>query len=148
MEVTSTAGDSVYAKDQIFLYDNKTYIENQYSFSNSSCATSFGSFDYSGTTYTSPQASSYDNASFVSVSASQNHTGTVNDNSSNELDNSTYILLIYNRTPSRCGNQIEVKPVYPKSTSELQMETSTSCSSSRIFNITDNSNMEKVYTSQ
>ena len=106
VEVTSTAGDSVYAKDQIFLYDNKTYIENQYSFSNSSCATSFGSFDYSGTTYTSPQASSYDNASFVSVSASQNHTGTVNDNSSNDLDNSTYVLLIYDSTPSRCGDKI------------------------------------------
>ena len=130
------------------LYDNKTHIDNQYFFSNSSFTTSISSFDYSGTTYTSPQASSYDNASFVAVSASQNHTGTVNDNSSNELDNNTYNLLIYNRTPRRCGNQIEVKPIYPNSTSELQMETSTSCFSSRIFNITDNSNMEKVYTSQ
>ena len=74
-----------------FLYDNKTHIDNQYFFSNSSFTTSISSFDNSGTTYTSPQASSYDNASFVSVSASQNHTGTVNDNSSNDLDYSTYV---------------------------------------------------------
>ena len=57
-EVTSTAGDSVHVKEQIFLYDNKTYIENQYFFSNSSCTTSLSSFVYSGTTYTSPLASS------------------------------------------------------------------------------------------
>ena len=125
-EVTSTAGDSVHVKEQIFLYDNKTYIENQYFFSNSSCTTSLSSFVYSGTTYTSPLASSYDNASFVSVSASQNNTGKVYDTSSNELDNSTYVLLIKNTTSSNgCGAdyQIEVKSVYPKSTTELQMDT-------------------------
>ena len=77
MEITSTAGDSVYAKEQIFLYDNKTYIENHYFFSNSSCTTSLSSFAYSGVTFISPLASSYDNASFVSVSASQNNTGKV-----------------------------------------------------------------------
>ena len=64
-EVTSTAGDSVHVKEQIFLYDNKTYIENQYFFSNSSCTTSLSSFAVSGVTITSPLASSYDNASFV-----------------------------------------------------------------------------------
>ena len=32
-EITSDAGDSVHAKEQIFLYDNKTYIENLYFFS-------------------------------------------------------------------------------------------------------------------
>jgi len=147
-EITSDAGDSVHAKEQIFLYDNKTYIENLYFFSNSSCTTSLSSFVYSGTTYTSPLASSYDNASFVSVSASQNNTGKVYDTSSNELDNSTYVLLIYNSTPSRCENKIEVKPVYPKSTTELQMETSTYCFSSRTFNITDNRTMGRVYTAQ
>ncbi len=149
-DLTSTAGDSVYGKEQIFLYDNKTYTENLYFFSNSSCTTSLSSFTDAdgGTSYTSPLASSFDNASFVSVSASQNHTGKVYDTSSNELDNSTYVLLIYNSTPSRCGNKIEVKPVYPKSTSELQMETSTFCFSSRTFNITDNSTMERVYTPQ
>ena len=146
--ITSTAGDSVYVKEQIFLYDNKTYFENQYFFSNSSCTTSLSSFAVSGTTYTSPQVSSYDNASFVSVSASQNNTGKVYDTSSNELDNSTYVLLIYNSTPSRCENKIEVKPVYPKSTTELQMETSTYCFSSSTFNITDNSTMKRVYTPQ
>ena len=149
-DLTSTAGDSVYGKEQIFLYDNKTYTENLYFFSNSSCSTSLSSFTDAdgGTSYTSPLASSFDNASFVSVSASQNHTGKVYDTSSNELDNSTYVLLIYNSTPSRCGNKIEVKPVYPKSTSELQMETSIFCFSSRTFNITDNSTMERVYTPQ
>ena len=146
--ITSDAGDSVHAKEQIFLYDNKTYIENLYFFSNSSCTTSLSSFAVSGTTYTSPLARSYDNASFVSVSASQNNTGKVYDNSSNELDNSTYVLLIYNSTPSRCGNKIEVKPVYPKSTSELQMETSTYCFNFGNFNITDNSTMKRVYTPQ
>ena len=149
-EITSTAGDSVHVKDQIFLYDNKTYIENIYFFSNSSCTTSLSSFTDAdgGTSYTSPLASSFDNASFVSVSSSQNHSGKVYDNSSNELDNSTYVLLIYNSTPSRCENKIEVKPVYPKSTTELQMETSTYCFSSSTFNITDNSTMKRVYTPQ
>ena len=147
--ITSDAGDSVHAKEQIFLYDNKTYIENLYFFSNSSCTTSLSSFVYSSTTYTSPVANSYDNASFVSVSASQNNTGKVYDNSSNELDNSTYVLLIFNSTSSRCGaNTIEVKSVYPKSTTELQMDTRTLCSSSRTFNITDNRTMGMVYTAQ
>ena len=147
--ITSDAGDSVHAKEQIFLYDNKTYIENQYFFSNSSCTTSLSSFVFSGTTYTSPLASSYDNASFVSVSASQNNTGKVYDNSSNELDNSTYVLLIFNSTSSRCGaNTIEVKSVYPKSTTELQMDTRMLCLNSRTFNITDNRTMGRVYTPQ
>ena len=148
-EITSDAGDSVHAKEQIFLYDNKTYIENLYFFSNSSCTTSLSSFVYSGTTYTSPLASSYDNASFVSVSASQNNTGKVYDTSSNELDNSTYVLLIFNSTSSRCGaNTIEVKSVYPKSTTELQMDTRMLCLNSRTFNITDNRTMGRVYTPQ
>ena len=148
-EVTSTAGDSVHVKEQIFLYDNKTYIENQYFFSNSSCTTSLSSFVYSGTTYTSPLASSYDNASFVSVSASQNNTGKVYDTSSNELDNSTYVLLIFNSASSNCsGDLIGVKSVYPKSTTELQMDTSTNCFNSRTFNITDNRTMGRVYTAQ
>ena len=147
--ITSDAGDSVHAKEQIFLYDNKTYIENQYFFSNSSCTTSLSSFAYSGTTYTSPLASSYDNASFVSVSASQNNTGKVYDNSSNELDNSTYVLLIFNSASSSCsGDLIGVKSVYPKSTTELQMDTSTNCFNSRTFNITDNRTMGRVYTAQ
>ena len=106
LSVTSTAGDSVYGKEQIFLYDNKTYFENLSFFSNSSCTTSLSSFAYSGVTFTSPLAGSYDNASFVSVSASQNNTVKVYDNSSNELDNGTYVLLIYNSTPSRCENKI------------------------------------------
>ena len=147
--ITSDAGDSVHAKEQIFLYDNKTYIENLYFFSNSSCTTSLSSFVYSSTTYTSPLASSYDNASFVSVSASQNNTGKVYDNSSNELDNSTYVLLIFNSASSNCsGDLIGVKSVYPKSTTELQMDTSTNCFNSRTFNITDNRTMGRVYTAQ
>jgi hypothetical protein len=148
-QTTSTAGDSVHVKDQIFLYDNKTYIQNQYFFSNSSCTTSLSSFVYSSTTYTSPVANSYDNASFVSVSASQNNTGKVYDNSSNELDNSTYVLLIFNSASSNCsGDLIGVKSVYPKSTTELQMDTSTNCFNSRTFNITDNRTMGRVYTAQ
>ena len=148
-QTTSTAGDSVHVKDQIFLYDNKTYIQNQYFFSNSSCTTSLSSFDVSGTTITSPLASSYDNASFVSVSASQNNTGKVYDNSSNELDNSTYVLLIFNSASNNCsGDLIGVKSVYPKSTTELQMDTSTNCFNSRTFNITDNRTMGRVYTAQ
>ena len=147
--ITSDAGDSVHVKDQIFLYDNKTYIQNQYFFSNSSCTTSLSSFDYSGTTFTSPLASSYDNASFVSVSASQNNTGKVYDNSSNELDNSTYVLLIFNSASSNCsGDLIGVKSVYPKSTTELQMDTRMLCLNSRTFNITDNRTMGRVYTAQ
>ena len=147
--ITSDAGDSVHAKEQIFLYDNKTYIENQYFFSNSSCTTSLSSFAFNGVTYTSPVANSYDNASFVSVSASQNNTGKVYDNSSNELDNSTYVLLIFNSASSNCsGDLIGVKSVYPKSTTELQMDTSTNCFNSRTFNITDNRTMGRVYTAQ
>jgi len=147
--ITSDAGDSVHAKEQIFLYDNKTYIQNQYFFSNSSCTTSLSSFDVSGTTITSPLASSYDNASFVSVSASQNNTGKVYDNSSNELDNSTYVLLIFNSASNNCsGDLIGVKSVYPKSTTELQMGSSTNCFNSRTFNITDNMTMNRVYTPQ
>ena len=147
--ITSDAGDSVHAKEQIFLYDNKTYIENLYFFSNSSCTTSLSSFAFNGVTYTSPVANPYDNASFVSVSASQNNTGKVYDNSSNELDNSTYVLLIYNGTSSGCGvDQIGVKPVYPKSTTEVQTTSSADCFSSRTFNITDNKTMDTVYTPQ
>ena len=147
--ITSDAGDSVHAKEQIFLYDNKTYIENLYFFSNSSCTTSLSSFAFSGVTFTSPLASSFDNASFVSVSASQNNTGKVYDNSSNELDNSTYVLLIFNTTSSVCsGYLIGVKSVYPKSTTELQMDTSTNCFNSRTFDITDNRTMGMVYTAQ
>ena len=149
LDLTSTAGDSVYGKEQIFLYDNKTYFENLYFFSNSSCTTSLSSFDYSSETYTNPLTTTFDNASFVSVSASQNNTGKVYDNSSNELDNSTYVLLIYNSTSSRCGaDEIEVKPVYPKSTTELQMGGSKSCFSSRTFNVTDNTTLNSIYTSQ
>ena len=148
-EITSTAGDSVHVKDQIFLYDNKTYIENQYFFSNSSCTTSLSSFAFSGVTFTSPLASSYDNASFVSVSASQNNTGKVYDKSGTEIDNSTYVLLIFNSASSLCsGDLIGVKSVYPKSTTELQMDTSTNCFNSRTFNITDNRTMGRVYTPQ
>ena len=148
-DLTSTAGDSVYGKEQIFLYDNKTYIENQYFFSNSSCTTSLSSFAFSGTTFTSPLATAFDNASFVSVSASQNNTGKVYDNSSNELDNSTYVLLIFNGISSGCGaDKIGVKPVYPKSTTELQMTSGKSCFSSRTFNITDNNTTSRVYTPQ
>jgi hypothetical protein len=148
-QTTSTAGDSVHVKDQIFLYDNKTYIQNQYFFSNSSCTTSLSSFAVSGVTITSPLASSYDNASFVSVSASQNNTGKVYDNSSNELDNSTYVLLIFNSASNNCsGDLIGVKSVYPKSTTELQMGSSTNCFNSRTFNITDNMTMNRVYTPQ
>ena len=147
--ITSDAGDSVHAKEQIFLYDNKTYIENLYFFSNSSCTTSLSSFAFNGVTYTSPVANSYDNASFVSVSASQNNTGKVYDNSSNELDNSTYVLLIFNSASSNCsGDLIGVKSVYPKSTTELQMGSSTNCFNSRTFNITDNMTMNRVYTPQ
>ena len=147
--ITSDAGDSVHAKEQIFLYDNKTYIENLYFFSNSSCTTSLSSFAFNGVTYTSPVANPYDNASFVSVSASQNNTGKVYDNSSNELDNSTYVLLIFNSASSNCsGDLIGVKSVYPKSTTELQMDTTTNCFSSRTFNITDNRTMGMVYTAQ
>ena len=147
--ITSDAGDSVHIKKQIFLYDNKTYIENLYLFSNSSCTTSLSSFAFNGVTYTSPVANSYDNASFVSVSASQNNTGKVYDNSSNELDNSTYVLLIFNSASSNCsGDLIGVKSVYPKSTTELQMDTSTNCFNSRTFNITDNRTMGRVYTAQ
>ena len=148
-QTTSTAGDSVHVKDQIFLYDNKTYIQNQYFFSNSSCTTSLSSFASSGVTFTSPLASSYDNASFVSVSASQNNTGKVYDTSSNELDNSTYVLLIFNSASNNCsGDLIGVKSVYPKSTTELQMGSSTNCFNSRTFNITDNMTMNRVYTPQ
>ena len=147
--ITSDAGDSVHAKEQIFLYDNKTYIENLYFFSNSSCTTSLSSFAFNGVTYTSPVANSYDNASFVSVSASQNNTGKVYDNSSNELDNSTYVLLIFNSASNNCsGDLIGVKSVYPKSTTELQMGSSTNCFNSRTFNITDNMTMNRVYTPQ
>ena len=148
-EITSDAGDSVHAKEQIFLYDNKTYIENQYFFSNSSCTTSLSSFTSSGVTFTSPLATAFDNASFVSVSASQNVTGKVYDNSSNELDNSTYVLLIFNGISSGCGaDKIGVKPVYPKSTTELQMTSGKFCFSSRTFNITDNRTMNRKYTPQ
>ena len=149
MNMTSTAGDSVHMKEQVFLYDNKTYISNLYFFTNSFCTTTLSSFDLSGTTFTSPQLRSYDNASFVSVSASQNNTGKVYDNSSNELDNSTYVLLIFNSASSNCsGDLIGVKSVYPKSTTELQMDTSTNCFNSRTFNITDNRTMGRVYTPQ
>ena len=145
----STAGDSVHFKEQVFLYDNKTYISNLYLFTNSSCTTTLSSFDLSGTTFTSPQLRSYDNASFVSVSASQNVTGKVYDNSSNELDNSTYVLLIFNGISIGCGvDQIGVKPVYPKSTTEVQTTSSADCFSSRTFNITDNKTMNTVYTPQ
>ena len=75
--IESDAGDSVYSKQQLFLYDNKTYIEDVYWYSNSSCTTPLSSWVYSGSTYTSSSAKSFDNASFVSVSASQQNTGKV-----------------------------------------------------------------------
>ena len=151
MNMTSTAGDSVHMKEQVFLYDNKTYISNLYLFTNSSCTTTLSSFTAASnnTSYTNPLFRSYDNASFVSVSASQKVTGKVYDNASNELDNSTYVLLIYNGTSSGCGvDQIGVKPVYPKSTTEVQTTSSADCFSSRTFNITDNKTMNTVYTPQ
>jgi hypothetical protein len=147
--ITSTAGDTVYFKEQIFLYDNKTYIQNAYTFSNSSCTTSLSSFSFMGNTFTSPLADSFDNASFVSVSASQSHTGTVTDNSSNVLDNSTYVLLIFNATSSICnGDLIGVRSVYPKSTTELEMFATNNCKDSRTFDIPQNETMDMVYTPQ
>jgi|TARA_B110000263_G_scaffold65617_1_gene56638 hypothetical protein len=147
--ITSTAGDTVYFKEQIFLYDNKTYIQNAYTFSNSSCTTSLSSFSFMGNTITSPIADSFDNASFVSVSASQSHTGTVTDNSSNVLDNSTYVLLIFNATSSICnGDLIGVRSVYPKSTTELEMFATNNCKDSRTFDIPQNETMDMVYTPQ
>ena len=135
----------------MFLYDNKTYISNLYLFTNSSCTTTLSSFTAASnnTSYTNPLLRSYDNASFVSVSASQKVTGKVYDNASNELDNSTYVLLIFNGISSGCGaDYIGVKPVYPKSTTELQMDARSSCYNSRTFNITDNRTMGRVYTTQ
>ena len=146
-EIESAAGDSVYAKEQLFLYDNKTYIQDVYWYSNSSCTTPLSSWVYSGSTFTSPTANSFDNASFVSVSASQQNTGKVYDNSSNELDNSTYVLLIYNST--RCPNEIEVRTVCPKSTTELEMSTDTNCHNSHTFdNTINNTYMNFKFTTQ
>ena len=147
--MTSTAGDSVYAKQQLFVYDNKTLIKDTYFYSNSSCTTSLSSFTNASdnTAYTNPRKLSYDNASFVSVSSSQTITGTVFDKSGTEIDNSTYVLLIYNCYD---GAGIQgVQPVYPKSTSELQIGRSgTFCYTQRYFNITDNITLNISYTPQ
>ena len=89
--MTSNAGDLIYSKDQMFVYDNKRYINDSYFFSTSSCTTSLSSLTNTSDneTYRYRIGLSYHKASFVSVSASQNITGTVYVNYNKVLDNST-----------------------------------------------------------
>ena len=115
------AGASVYIKNQIFLYDNKTFLKDIYHYSDSSCTTSLGvSWTHEEDfVIANPYSDPEDNASVIAGS-SVNVTGTVYDNSSNAIDNSTYFTMIYNcigdGNPGQGGFI-----VYPKSTTELQM---------------------------
>ena len=127
--ITSTAGDTVYFKEQIFLYDNKTLLKDSYHYSDSSCTTTSGSSiitDDDDYTFSNPVSDPEDNASFI-VGSSETVTGTVYDNSSNAIDNSTYFTMIYNCIGD--GNPLQGGfIVYPKSTTELQMHGTGSCS--------------------
>ena len=121
------AGASTYSKNQFFLYDNKTLMNSSYFYSDSSCTTSIGSSWIMESDYVlaNPYHNPKDNASVIAGS-SVNVTGTVYDNSSNAIDNSTYFTMIYNcigdGSPGQGGFI-----VYPKSTAELQMSSSTTC---------------------
>ena len=145
---TTKAGASVYSKTQFFVYDNKTLIKSTYSYSDSSCTTSLGgSYTIEGDfVIANPKHEPEDNASVIAGS-SVNVTGTVYDNSSNAIDNSTYFTMIHNciadGNPGQGGFV-----VYPKSTTELQMHASESCFSAtvQINNDYGNLRMNMVYT--
>ena len=142
------AGASVYIKNQIFLYDNKTFLKDIYHYSDSSCTTSLGvSWTHEEDfVIANPYSDPEDNASVIAGS-SVNVTGTVYDNSSNAIDNSTYFTMIYNCIGD--GNPLQGGfIVYPKSTTELQMHGSGSCGSApvQINNTYGNLRMNMVYT--
>ena len=141
------AGASVYIKNQIFLYDNKTFLKDIYHYSDSSCTTSLGvSWTHEEDfVIANPYSDPEDNASVIAGS-SVNVTGTVYDNSSNAIDNSTYFTMIYNcigdGNPGQGGFI-----VYPKSTTELQMHGTGSCSVPGPVQINNTSlRMDMVYT--
>jgi hypothetical protein len=142
------AGASVYIKNQIFLYDNKTFLKDIYHYSDSSCTTSLGvSWTHEEDfVIANPYSDPEDNASVIAGS-SVNVTGTVYDNSSNAIDNSTYFTMIYNcigdGNPGQGGFI-----VYPKSATELQMHNSGSCNTNgpvQIDNTYGNLRMNMVY---
>jgi hypothetical protein len=142
------AGASVYIKNQIFLYDNKTFLKDIYHYSDSSCTTSLGvSWTHEEDfVLANPYSDPEDNASVIAGS-SVNVTGTVYDNSSNAIDNSTYFTMIYNcigdGNPGQGGFI-----VYPKSATELQMHNSGSCNTNgpvQIDNTYGNLRMNMVY---
>ena len=129
---TTKAGATVYSKTQFFVYDNKTLIKSTYSYSDSSCTTSIGGSYTAEDDYgiANPKHNSEDNASVIAGS-SVNVTGTVYDNSSNAIDNSTYFSMIY----TCIGDGVPMQGgfiVYPKSTTELQMHGTGSCGSAPI----------------
>ena len=146
-ESKTKSGDSVYFKNQIFLYDNKTFLKDIYHYSDSSCTTSVGSSwtHESDSVIANPNSAPEDNASVIAGS-SVNVTGTVYDNSSNAIDNSTYFTMIYNcigdGNPGQGGFI-----VYPKSATELQMHGTGSCSVPGPVQINNTSlRMDMVYT--
>jgi hypothetical protein len=121
-DLKTKAGAAIYVKTQIFLYDNKTLLKDSYHYSDSSCTTTSGSSiitDDDDYTFSNPVSDPEDNASFI-VGSSETVTGTVYDNSSTAIDNSTYFTLIYNCIGDGKSGQGGVV-VYPKSTTELQM---------------------------
>ena len=129
---TTKAGVSVYFKTQFFVYDNKTLIKNTYFYSDSSCTNSIGGSYIMKDDFeqVNPYNDSVDNASVIAGS-NVNVTGTVYDNSSNAIDNSTYFSMIY----TCIGDGVPMQGgfiVYPKSTTELQMHGTGSCGSAPI----------------
>ena len=96
-------------------------------------------------------ATSWDNASIVYKDTTWNFTNsTVKDNSSNVLDNATYYVVLYDHV--NCGDEGETGQgyaiIYPKSASEIQMAGQSCTNESSSVGMSNNLNMEEVYTTQ
>ena len=150
-DLNTDAGVALYVKKQFWVYDNKSARWNENYYSDSTCATFPSSFAFDSVTYSNPIISGFENASIVNKDANWGFDDSViKDNSSNVLDNATYYVVLYDHV--NCGDEGETGQgyaiIYPKSASEIQMAGQSCTNESSSVGMSNNFNMEEVYTTQ
>ena len=148
---TDDDGTVLYQKNELCIYDNKSLAEWIYFYSDTSCSTLKSNVVLSGTSYDNPFAGSDDNATFHTPDSNTFISGTVNDNNSNVIDNSTYKILTVNSSASKCGvTEFDYKPIYAKSSTVIETMLNTECTVGGVDNIsqTGNYNLNGVFTQQ
>jgi len=147
-EATSDEGDTLYYNKQLFLHDNKTLEYNDQTYSNSTCTSKLSSYTYDSTKYEGWAPASFDNASYEQKSTVRVFTGTITDNSSNVLDNSTYHVLIFNQPD--CGGSAGqgYMIAYLKSATEIQLSGKSCRTPVGAWNDSNAYSLDYVFTSQ